>query len=303
MTRKLLRGTAFVLIAIVVLGVGVLAVVYVVSQRHIDQHLVVAGHQPKVPTDSAGFARGLHVATALSKCAECHGPDLGGQVFINQFPIGTIYARNLTGGTGGIGAQFSDLDWERAIRHGVAPDGRKLLVMPSEEFQYLNDDDLGALIEYIKSVPTVNRTLPANSVGPLARILYLKGDLPLLPAELVNQTAPPPEVVPPGPTVNYGRYVATVGGCKGCHGETLSGGHIPGTPPDWKAPADITPAGIGHYTETDFFNALRKGVRPPGVPLDTVYMPVRWTHLMTDDEILAVFLYLKTVPPKDFGGR
>lgn len=303
MVRKLLRGIALVGGAVVALALVAGCVIYLVSQRHIDQHLTVAGHQPKVPTDSAGLARGLHVATALSKCAECHGYDLGGTDFINVPIVAHLYAKNLTRGEGGIGGQMSDLDWERAIRHGVASDGRKLIFMPSQEFQHLNDDDLGALIAYLKSVPPVNRSWPQSSVGPIARVLYLKGDLPLLPAEIVNHAAAPAAAVPSAPTLEFGRYVTLIGGCKGCHGDNLSGGPIPGAPPDWRPPANITPKGIGHYTEADFFRALRDGVRPPGTPIDTVYMPVRWTRLMTDDEIRAVFMFLKTVPPKEYGGR
>ena len=303
MLRKFLRGTAIVAGALVVVVLSAFVVVYFVTQRRIDEHVKIAGHQPKVPTDSASIARGEHVAKALSKCTECHGPDLGGKVFIDAPPVAHLFAMNLTRGEGGIGGQMSDLDWERAIRHGVAPDGRKLLMMPAYEFQHLNDDDLGALIAYVKSVPPVNRTWPAGSIGPVGRVLYLKGDIPLLSADMVDHNAAPPAVVSPGPTLEFGRYVLTVGGCKGCHGETLSGGHIPGTPPDWRAPANLTPKGIGHYTEADFFRALREGVRPPGTPIDTVYMPVRSTKFMTDDEIRALFMVLKTLPPKEFGGR
>ncbi len=303
MIRKLLRGSAFVVGAVVALALVAVCVLYLVSQRHIDQRLAVAGHQPRIPTDSAGLARGLHVATALSKCAECHGADLGGKVFIDVPIVARLNAMNLTRGEGGIGGQMSDLDWERAIRHGVAPDGRKLLFMPSQEYQYLNDDDLGALVAYLKSVPPVNRSWPASGVGPIGRALYLKGDLPLLSAEIIDHTAAPPAAVPSGPTLEFGQYVVTVGGCKGCHGENLSGGPIPGAPPEFKPPANITPLGIAYYTEADFFRALREGVRPTGAPMDTVYMPVHWTRLMTDDEIRAVFMFLKTVPPKQYGGR
>jgi len=303
MIRKFLRGIAIALCVVIVLAIVALGGVYALSQRHISGRMAVAGHQPVVPTDSAALVRGRHVATALSKCAECHGTDLGGSVFIDVPIVAKLNAKNLTRGEGGIGGTMSDLDWERAIRHGVAPDGRKLLFMPSQEFQHFNDDDLGALIAYLKSVPPVNRSWPASTVGPVGRLLYLKGDLPLLPAELIDHAAPPPPVVTPAPTVEFGRYVAFVGGCKGCHGETLSGGPIPGAPPEFRPPANITPKGIGHYTEADFFRALRDGMRPPGTPLDTAYMPVKWTKLMTDDEIRAVFMFLKTVPPKEYGGR
>jgi mono/diheme cytochrome c family protein len=134
-------------------------------------------------------------------------------------------------------------------------------------------------------------------------VLYLKGVLPLLPAERVDHSAVHPAAIAPAPTVEYGRYVVSVAGCQGCHGPTLSGGPIPGAPPEMGIPANITPKGIGHYTEADFFTALRDGKRPAGTMIDTANMPVRWTKLMTDDEVRAVFAYLKTVPPKEFGGR
>ena len=297
--RRLAIGLG-VIVALVVVAIGVL---YFVSQRRIGEKLQVAGHTVVIPTDSAGLARGRHIATAISKCAECHGEDLGGKVFIDVAPVARLYAKNLTRGEGGVGTAMTDLDWERSIRHGVAPDGRKLLFMPSDEFQYLNDEDFGALLAYLKSLPPVNRSWPTSTVGPIGRALYLKGDLPLLTAELIDHQAPPPPVIAPGPTLEFGKYIVRVGGCYGCHGQTLSGGRIPGAPPEFKAPANITPAGIGHYSETDFFTALREGKRPGGTMLDTTYMPVHWTRQMTDDEIRAAFAFLKTVPPKEYGGR
>lgn len=77
---------------------------------------------------------------------------------------------------------------------------------------------------------------------------------------------------------------------------------MPGAPPEFRPPANITPSGIGHYTEADFFTALHEEKRPGGTMIDTVYMPVRYTKLMTDDELRAVYMFLKTVPPKEHGG-
>jgi cytochrome c553 len=212
-----------------------------------------------------------------------------------------LYASNLTRGKGGVGGTYTDLDWERAIRHGVRPDGTSLLFMPSLEYQFLNDDDLGALIAYLRSLPPVDRERKPNSVGPIGRTLMLKGDLALIPAERVDHLHHA-AAVPMSFSAEYGHYLSEVGGCTGCHGEHFSGGHIPGTPPEWKAAANITPAGIGHYTEEDFFRALREGIRPPGTPLDSL-MPFRNTRHMTDDEIRSLWLYLKTVPKREYGGR
>jgi mono/diheme cytochrome c family protein len=118
----------------------------------------------------------------------------------------------------------------------------------------------------------------------------------------VNQTTAHVGHVDAGPTVEYGKYLIDVGGCSGCHGPGLSGGKVPGTPPDIKPAANLTPSGIGHYTEADFFRALRDGKRPGGAAIDP-FMPVAFTKLMNDDEIRALFGYLKTVPAKAYGGR
>lgn len=165
----------------------------------------------------------------------------------------------------------------------MRPNGDGLLFIPSVEFQWLSDEDLAALIAYLKSVPPVDRESTPNKVGPIARAPYLKGDLLLVPAEQVNHEQHP-AAVPMSVSVEYGRSLANVGGCVGCHGPGLSGGTIPGTPPDWTPATNLTPAGIGHYTEEDFFRALREGKRPGNVPIDTL-MPVRATKQMTDDEV------------------
>jgi hypothetical protein len=74
-------------------------------------------------------------------------------------------------------------------------------------------------------------------------------------------------------------------------------------PPEAIPARNITPEGIGSWTEQDFFKALREGIRPDGTPLDSTQMPVRLTREMTDQETKAIFMYLKTVPPKATGGR
>jgi len=300
--KKIVRVVAWIVGVVVVLVVASGAALYVTTQQRIDKKWNVAGHPLTIPTDSLALERGRRLATTISKCSDCHKADFGGGVFIDAPPMARLYSANLTRGKGGIGGQLSDLGWERAIRHGVKPDGSVLLFMPSQEFEHINDEDTAALIAYLKTLPPVDREVGTNSVGPIGRALFAKGDLQLVPAEIVNHAAAHPAPVPMGVSVAYGQYLAEIGGCKGCHGPGLSGGKIPGTPPDWKPAANITPTGIGHYSEEDFFRALREGKRPGSVPIDSL-MPVRFTKNMTDDEIRAVYLFLKTVPPKAFGNR
>jgi cytochrome c553 len=228
---------------------------------------------------------------------------MGGKVYVDDPAIGRYVPVNLTTGRGGVGASLTAADWERAVRHGVGRDGRALRFMPSDDFATLSDADLGAIIAWARQLPPVDRELPATRVGPVLRVMNAIGQIPLA-AQTIAKSPPTYAAAAPeaGPTAEYGKYLANVGGCTGCHGPGLSGGHVPGTPPDFKPAANITPKGIGHYTEEDFFRALREGTRPGGTKLDP-FMPWKLAREMSDDEIRAVYAYLRTVPAKEYGGR
>ena len=278
------------------------AIVYAWSGIRFAKQYSIPAEKGDVATDSALVTRGKHLVTAVLDCGGCHGADLGGNVMFDVPPVARLVALNLTRGANGAAARYSYADWERALRHGITPDGRALKFMPAWQFYHLSDDDLRAVVAYVSRVPPVARTLPSTSIMPLGRVLYLTGQVQLLSAERIDHTAPHPTAPVPGATAQYGEYLSIIGGCHECHGEHLSGGHIPGTPPEFKNAANLTPAGIGHYTETDFIRALREGIRPGGTQIDTL-MPVRGTKLMTDDELHALYAYLRTVPPREYGNR
>jgi mono/diheme cytochrome c family protein len=293
-----------VLGGIVLFCLMILATIFVFSTQKINSRIEYTDASPPIPNDSVSVARGQHLATAISKCVDCHGPDLGGMVLIDALPMARIVAPNLTSGQGGIAGARTDDDFLRAIRHGIAPTGRGLALMPSKGYWHMGDDDVGALIAYLRKLPPVNRELPAQSHGLVGRVLLLKGDLDgMYDAKdmdhMARRAAPPAADT----TAEYGRYLSEIGGCTGCHGATLSGGPIPGAPPEMKPSANITPEGIGSWTEADFFKALREGMRPNGIAIDTLSMPIPMTRLMTDLETRALYLYLRTVPPKAAGGR
>jgi mono/diheme cytochrome c family protein len=291
----LAAGVLLLLVAASVAGL------YAWTGAAINKKTVVAAHAFTAPADSASAARGEHFLTAIAKCNDCHGDDLGGKEFINDPAVGVLYTSNLTRGRGGLGADYTDADWERAVRHGTARDGRRLLVMPSNEYQYISDEDLGAIVAYIRTMPAVDRVRPATKIGPVFRALYAAGQLPLFPADFITHADQPVPSVPLDSTVEYGKYIGEVG-CSGCHGAGYGGGKIPGTPPELPAAANITPTGIGRYSFTDFDNILRTGTRPDGSKLHP-FMPIQATKLMTDVEMVAIWKYLKTVPAKEFGTR
>lgn len=258
-------------------------------------------HEFRAPTDAASVARGEHVVRSIVKCGDCHVADLGGGPVVDDPAIGRVVSANITSGKGGVLATYTDADLERAIRHGLAKDGRRLVVMPANEYQFISDEDLGAVIAYLRSVPPVDREVGPQRIGPLARALFAAGKFPLFPGTEVKHLEAPVPSVAVDSTAAYGEYIGSIG-CAGCHGVTYGGGPIPGGPPDWPKPANLTPAGIGHYSFGDFDRILRTGVRPDGTKVDP-FMPIGATSLMTPVEISAVWKYLQSLPPRPFGSR
>lgn len=290
---RVLGRVALVLVALVVVVVGS---VYGLSYRMQRATYDVPDHALTVRSDSAAIARGAHLAT-IRGCVDCHGPDLAGAMMIDDAAVGKIGGANLTNGR--VGGVLSDRDWERAVRHGVRRDGTPLSIMPSTEFTAMSDEDLAALAAYARSLPANPKPPLPVTLGPALRAMAVAKQVKMA-AEEVDHAASHPVSVAVEPTPVYGRYLAA--GCTGCHGTGFSGGKIPGAPPDWKPAANITPSGIGRYTRDDFVRVLRTGKRPDGSAVDSL-MPWKLTKHMTDTEIDALYLYLRTVPARDFGSR
>ena len=121
------------------------------------------------------------------------------------------------------------------------------------------------------------------------------GQFPLA-ADTTPRTAHIPSV-DTTPGVVYSRYLVSIGGCQGCHGQSFAGG--PGFAPNDPPVANITPAGIGTYSDADFLRAMREGKRPDGRPISET-MPWRYFGKFSDGELRSVFALLQTVPPKQF---
>lgn len=284
----LFRGLLAVVAALAVAA----TTIWVLSNRQLARRYAVTPAAIVVPSDSAAIEQGRHLATAIGKCVDCHGDNLGGQR-MGMGPVGNFTAINLTVGKGGVG-DFSDADLVRAIRNGVAPDGRPLIFMPSRAFAGFSASDLAALIAYVRSMPPVDNELPPSSIGPIGRMIIARDPAKLMAAAGLDHSAPLPAEVPPGPTAEYGGYLTVVGGCTFCHGPNLKGGLKEG-PPGTPASSDLTPAGkLGAWSEADFRRALREGTRPDGSAINP-FMPWRLTKLMTDDEIAAVWAYLRSL--------
>jgi cytochrome c553 len=251
----------------------------------------VNGPEVTIPTDEASIARGKHLVENVSLCTECHGKDLGGRMVNDNFMFGRLAGSNLTRGRGGVGNTYSDDDFVRALVHGVRKDRHSVLFMPSADYKF-TETDLAAIIAYIRSVPPVDREFPSPNIGPLARALSLFADFPLFVAESIDhgnvKFAAPTDMTN---RVSAGEYLVSTGGCRGCHLPDLTGG---GGPPP--GASNITPVGIGGWSDRDFIAAMRDHKRPNGTTIDEA-MP-RIYGQMSDDDLQKVFAYLKTIPAK-----
>lgn len=299
--RRLVKWAAIVAAGIVVLAGVLAAAAHLLAERKRDRVVHVDAKPVAVVGDAASLERGRYLFGSRG-CGDCHGPNGGGRVMIDE-PNG-FFARapNITGGTGGAVARYGATDWVRAIRHCVKPDGRPMMIMPCEDYSRLTDVDLAALVAYVRSLPpTVGEgallklPLPVKAVYALG---ILKDG-----AEKIDHTLPPAQPVPEGVTVEHGRYVANI--CLGCHGMALAGGRIPGGPPDWPVASNLTPGEgsvLPRYDSAEKLKAMfRSGKRPDGGAI--AVMPFEALRQISDIDVAALHLYLKSLPPRALGAR
>ena len=275
------------------------------------------GHAPlpeltrTVLGDTAGLVtRGEYLVRTVANCGHCHAADarepdgalIGGHEFSN-WRIGTVRASNLTPDSAtGIGA-WGDAEIVRAIRTGTDRDGDVLApVMPYAWFSGMAVRDALAITRYLRTLQPISHDVENDF-----NLIYRAAEMLVLgPAEAEKRALPPR-----GATVENGRYLAIhVALCADCH--TPRGGIqnkpdmdmlFAGTdspPAGFPAnPANITPdtaTGIGAWTEEEFLRALRTGVTPDGEEMHP-FMPWQQFRDMADDDLRAIYRYLRTVPP------
>jgi len=273
------------------------AAAYLLARERITRSYRVEPDRVAVRDDPASLERGRHLAEAVIGCTHCHGFDYAGKQMADDPWLGRLWAPNLTPGRGGL-AGYSDADWVRSIRHGVKPDGRPVLMMPSQYLYHLSDADLAALIAHLRRLPPIDRETPDERLGVISVLAIASGRVPdLIPAEQLAHA--PPRVPSPEPRVSrdYGAYLVEASGCKVCHRDDLSGGLHPLALPDEPAPPDLTPRGrLASWSEEDFVRTLRTGVTPDGRRLDPTWMPWPMLARMSDVELRAMWRYLRSVP-------
>jgi cytochrome c553 len=290
--KRLLKALGALVALLVVALVGLFAFAWFKTEHELGTKYVVADPPLVVPNDAATLERGAHLFTVLG-CGECHGPDGAGHLVFDA-PPGRFAAPNLT--PAALRDRYTDDQLAAAIRHGVKPDGTPLRFMPADDFHGLSDTDAAALVAHIRALPPSGNDPGPIQVRPLGRVLAALGMLHLVPAAHLDHSPRARTAPAAGPTAEYGAYITQA--CTGCHGRDFAGQHVPGTPPDFPDSANLTPAGIGQWTDAQFEQALRHGKRPDGRTLSE-FMPWKAYSTFSDEEVAAIHAFLKTLPAKD----
>jgi mono/diheme cytochrome c family protein len=282
----LVKWAGGVLAALLTVVVGLVTVVALLGMIKLYapggtpvQALTVAGTPEQI-------ARGEHLATAF--CAECHSPtgqlpmiggvDLGADL---PAPLGKFISVNLT--PAGPLANWSDGEILRILREGVAPDGRKLIMMGAVRARYMSDEDLHSIIAYLRSMPAVENETPQPPDSPtlLGGIMVVLGLAPSEPPVTGSVSAPEK-----GPAAAYGEYLVGFQDCYICHGPNLDG-----KPTSPLVPVGADLAVVKGWTAEQFITTLRTGVDPSGHELSAV-MPWRTIALLDDVELTAIYEFL-----------
>ena len=298
--NKWLKRSGITLLALVGLGAAALVIGAQLGERKMTRTIDVQVSPVALRNDPTSVERGRYLFMSRG-CTECHGVDGAGKDVINDGKGFLVHAPNITPAAGSVVAAYTASDWTRTIRHGVKPDGRPAIVMPSEDYARFTDDDLAALVAFVRQLP-VAAGGGARIEFPLPVKAFYAAGLVQDAAEKIDHTLPASRPVPEAVTAEHGAYVAN--SCVGCHGAGLSGGKVPGGPPDWPAAANLTTgdgSALKRYpTAGSFIAMLRSGKRPDGSAISPV-MPFATLKELTDTDARAVYRYLQSVPPRSAG--
>ena len=261
--------------------------------------------------------RGRYLVEGVAHCFECHSqPDFqknfgqpkpgtkgAGEVVKNNefdgvpFPDGLVHPNITPDKKTGAGT-WTDAQFEQAIRHGIGHDGRELFdYMPYAYFRSMTDEDVASVIVYIRSLPAVHNPLPKRNLPFPVKVNLHPEMEPPLPPDASEQ-------------VKHGWYLVRLAHCNECHTPSDEKGHartdmmfgggarLKGPWGDVVTP-NITsdPSGISHYDEAMFIKTIRTGRASGGVRQLNPLMPYSYFKNMTDDDLKAIFAYVRTVKP------
>ena len=298
----------------IILGALVLILAVTVSFR---QNLKFDAPYPDVQAsdDSSIISHGEYLVYGPSHCADCHVPVednprvekgekvplKGGRAFV--LPVGIVYTKNITPDLETGIANLSDKDIARLLRYGVKPDGTAVLDFMA--YHNMSDEDLTAVISFLRSMKPVKNKVPENSFNTLGKIVK---------AFLIEPMGPEGEVhkkVRPDTTAEYGKYLATdVANCRGCHtdrdmmtgayiGQDFAGGmkiEVDNKPGTFTVSRNLTPdpetGNIYSWNEEVFLKRFRSGKIIADSP-----MPWGPYSNFSDDDLKAIYNFLHSLKP------
>jgi mono/diheme cytochrome c family protein len=289
--KTLLRRTVIVVLSLLVLlAIGVAGLVWNGERKRERRVELPPLKSPALVDDAAARERGAYLYASRG-CADCHGTDGAGRVFVDNGSL-RIKGPAIHSGPGSVVLQYKAEDWDRALRHGVKPNGQPLMIMPSEDYNRFTDADLAAVVAYTRSLRPAGGGAAEVMLPLPVRVLYGAGAIQDAAAK-IDHSLPPQQPVAEGVTVEHGQYVANM--CKGCHGPELAGGKVPGGPPDWPPAARLTQGegnAMKRYPTAESMIAMfRSGKRADGSAVQV--MPFESLAKMSDTDVRALHLYLK----------
>ncbi|WP_346319986.1 cytochrome c [Chitinophaga sp. YIM B06452] len=267
----------------------------------------------KASTDSAVIARGEYLVMGPAHCWACHTPGahenlqeapsggMSGGLEI-KLPFGTLYAPNITNDAAtGIGT-YTDEMLARAIRFNVKHD--RTALVPFMTYNGMSDEDLTAVISYLRSTKPVVHEVPQHDLNVLG-----KGVMRFLMKSYEHAT-PPPAALRPDTSAEYGKYLAiNVANCHGCHtnrdkssgqfiGTPFAGGYEMPTKSGTFTSANLTPhpatGVLAKWSAGDFVQRFRAGAAYPESP-----MPWKAFQEMTDNDLKALYYFLRSIEPAE----
>jgi mono/diheme cytochrome c family protein len=254
--------------------------------------------------------RGKYLVNTIMTCQNCHTPkgERGAPIFERDLSSGLswdeppfkVTASNITQDKEtGIGG-WTDAQIKTALRKGERPNGVHLAVMPSDFYEIITENDLNAIVAYLRTVKPVRQTYP----DPIYRIALPRNippgaEKPFAEADMTDK-------------VKKGFYLATIGHCFECHtpmgpkGRDFANAYGKGGfefPGPWgvSVSRNITSsktAGIGDWTDDEIKRAITKGIRRDGTRLKPP-MGFEFYANLTETDLDALVAYLRKVPAKE----
>jgi len=276
--KRFVKWTGILLGGLIVLIAFAGLILYFAGMKKLSQKYPnLAVETVDIPTNVDAITHGKHIATIWA-CTRCHGEDLSGMMIKNDplsglVPLlGTISAPNLTSGNGGIATSYTDIDWVRAIRHGVMPEGEGEVLM--FDYSTISDQDLGNLIAYLKQLTPVDTNYPEMNDGPILPIVAAARLLSPA-AATIDHNAPHSANLMPDATVEYGSYLSVI--CISCHGNSV--GNV-----------------VKNWKQDEFIKTFNSGILPDGKQFGPT-MSSNTFREMTDTELSALWIYFTSGRP------